>query len=91
VATGSSGRKNLRDVQTAYTSSLPAKRSVNVHQTGIVESGADFGLGIEHALCFVREHSRGDLRILDGEGAAETAALVRFGQGQQTQTANMFE
>src|SRR5271155_3581347 len=59
------------------------KRTVDMHQAGVVDSGTNFGAGVEHLPSLVGEHCGGDVRILDRKGASEAAALVDFGKVDQ--------
>ena len=68
---------------------LPVKHAINVHETGIVGSGADFGAGSENAAELVGQHGRGDFHVFDSECSAEAAALVGFGQIDQCETAHL--
>ena len=67
------------------------KRAVDVHEAAIIDGGADFCAGIQHSADFVGEHGGGDIGILDGEGAAEAAALLNILDGLQIEPSHVFQ
>ena len=69
----------------ANQGSLPMQRAVQMHQAGIVDSGTHFGAGIQDGADLVGKHGRRDVGILNGEGAAESAALIDAFQIHQVQ------
>ena len=50
--------------------------AVDVHQATVVAGGDDLGVSAEDSVELLIEHGAGDVGILDGEGAAEAAALL---------------
>lgn len=67
-------------METAYAGTLAAQRTGDIHEARVVARGADLGAGVEDTVYFFREHRRGDIGVLDGEGATKPAALIGFGQ-----------
>ena len=55
---------------------LAVQSAEDVHEAGVVDGGADFGERVFDTAELVGEHGGGDIAVLDGEGAAEAAALV---------------
>ena len=75
----------------ADAGALAAEGTADVHEAGVIGPGAGFGVGAEDALDFVGEHGGGDVGILDGEGAAEAAALVGVGEFEEGETFHLLE
>ena len=55
---------------------LAAQRAADVHEAGGVRRGADLGAGRQHVADLVGEHRHRGVGVLQGEGAAEPAALL---------------
>ncbi len=72
--------QDLGEVQRGDAAALPGQAAADVHQAGRVAAGAQLGAGAADVGGLVREHRRGDVRVLHREGAAEAAALVGLGQ-----------
>ena len=62
-----------------------------MHQAGIVAGRADFCLRLAEAVQFFFQHRSGDVRILDGEGPAETTALLHAFERDHLDIAHMGE
>lgn len=62
-----------------------------MHQTGVVGAAQHLGAGGQGAADLVLAHGGGDVGVLDGEGAAEAAALLGTGQLPQLQALDRFE
>ena len=58
----------------------PADQAVQMHQARHIESGDDFGAGMDVVLDTVAAHEAGDGFFSHREGAAKTAALIGPGQ-----------
>jgi len=78
-------------VDGADAGALAAEGAADVHEAGVIGAGAGFGVGAEDALELVREHGGGDVGILDGEGAAEAAALVGVGEFNEGEAFDLLE
>ena len=65
--------------------------ATEMHEATIVEGGAVLDLGRSDVLQFCGEHRRGNFRILDGEGAAESAATVEVCERDELKAANLAE
>nr|BFE82286.1 hypothetical protein GCM10020093_048870 [Planobispora longispora] len=64
---------------------LAAQGSADVHQAGVVGGAEHLGAGGHDVVHLVGAHGGGDGRVLDGEGAAEAAALLRARERDQLQ------
>ena len=60
--------------------SAAMQSAVDVQQATVVAGGNDLGVGAENSIEFFIEHRTGDVGVLDGEGAAETATLLDAGE-----------
>jgi len=75
----------------ADAGTLAAEGAADVHEAGVIGAGAGFGARAEDALELVGEHGGGDVGILDGEGAAEAAALVGVGEWEEGEAFDLLE
>jgi hypothetical protein len=82
-------REDLGKVYGLDAGALPVQTAEDVHEAGIIDCGADFGAGIFDAAKFVGEHGSGDIAVLHGEGATETATLVHGLQLHQIDAADI--
>ena len=69
----------------ADVASATMQAAVDVHQAAVVAGGDDLGVGAEDGIELFIEHRAGDVGVLDGEGSAEAAALLR-GPGAGTRS-----
>ena len=67
------------------------QRAAEVHQAGVVGGAQHLGAGRLGVAHLVAAHRRRDVGVLDGEGAAESAALLGAGQLHEFQPADGFE
>ncbi len=68
---------------------LAAQCAADVHQAGIIDCRTDFGLGIQNATHFIRQHGGRDVRVFNGKGAAKAAALFAIREVDQSQSAHV--
>ena len=68
--------EDLGEVDRIDPGALAMKGAADVHEARVIGRGAVLGPGVEHAADLVREHGHRRIGVLDGERAAEAAALV---------------
>ena len=81
--------ENRCDVLGAHAGALAMQRSADVHQAGVVAGGAYLGLRLLNVLQFFLQHRSGNVGVLDGERAAETAAQIPCFHRNQFQPAHV--
>src|SRR6185437_10888997 len=69
----------------------PVDRTAKMHQAAVVQSGAELRPGCQQIAKLCIEHRGGYFRVLDGEGAAESAAAVQVSERSQFEAANFAE
>ena len=69
----------------------PGEAAVDVHEAGVVARGADFGARLRNGVHLFVQHGGGDFGVLDGEGAAEAAALIGIGEFDESEALDGFE
>ena len=70
---------------------IAAERAADMQEARIIGSGADFRAGVENAANFVGKHGSGYVGILDGEGAAEAAALINTCKRRERKAADSLQ
>jgi hypothetical protein len=68
--------QNFGEVNGADACLQAMERTLDVHEAGVVAGGTDFSSSAENGGGFFFEHGGGDIGVLDGEGAAKSAAAV---------------
>ena len=76
-------RQDLREVHRPHPAPHPAQPAADVQQARGVHGGAELGPGRDHVAALVGEHRQRGVGVLDGERAAEAAALLGLGQVDQ--------
>jgi hypothetical protein len=82
------GGEDLGQVHGAHAGAQAAQPAADVHQAGGVPGRAHLGPGRQHVAHLVGQHRRGDVWVLEREGAAEAAARLRLRQLHQVDAAD---
>src|SRR5829696_2240041 len=73
-------REDLGEVDGPHARASALEAAADVHQARVVAGGTDLGARVQDVAQLVREHRRGGVGVLHGEGAPEAAALPRLSQ-----------
>ena len=77
------GGEDLGEVHDAYAGPLARQHPADVHQAGVVAGDQHLGAGVADVPRLVGAHRDRGVGVLQGEGAAEAAALLGVGQVDQ--------
>ncbi len=85
------GGEDFRQVDSANTGALASQSTTDIHQAGGVTAGDVLGLGFADVAGLITDHRCGDLRVLEGEGAAETAAFFCIRQRGEVDSLDLLQ
>ena len=74
-----------------HTGALTMQHATDVHEARVVTSDDVFSATLDHVSGLVSSHRYGHVRVLQREGAAKSAALIRLSQVDELNAADGLE